>query len=94
VTRASRCARASATRGGRTTRLGTGVTPAKANSSCSGPDSIALAFMASTSARPTTLTTISPVVRALTSVSFSRPPRRPTDTTTVGGADETSAKKE
>src|SRR4249920_1617589 len=93
------CAGDSATRGGRTTRLGAGVSPASANSSTSGGTSAAVMLAAVAMASLTTLITNSPVSSTLRNVSLRcvrsvlSVARSTGQNSTVGGADPTPQKK-
>src|SRR4051794_9561236 len=96
------CAGDSATRGGRTTRLGIGVRPASLNSSISGGTSAAVRLADGAIASLTTLTTNSPVSSTLCRVSLRRPGSVPAlgstarsagQNNTVGGTDPTPQKK-
>src|SRR3954471_23239771 len=93
------CAGDSATRGGRTARLGAGVSPATANSSTSGGTSAAVTLAAAAMASLTTLMTNSPVSSTLRNVSLRGEGSAPCEArsagqnSTVGGADPTPQKK-
>ena len=78
VTRHSKLTGLSSTRSTFTRRPGTGVRPARVNSSTSGPTEAQLAFMASARARVARFQTNSPVAWALATVSFQPMVEKPT----------------